>query len=308
MASSKKTKIIYLAGTSYSGSTLLAFVMNSHPAVVSTGETSLNRTNQKKKQYHHPCTCGCMLHKCQFWQEIFMKAQEKGYNLHSNNWINDYKYKSNLLYKIFSVYRVPPWAKVFRNLVDNLLPLHSQHIKTTNKVNIVLFNEALRISQAELFFDTTKHLMRLYYLLQVPELDIKIIRWVRDARAYANSGLRKGLKVEDSVTTWLNFHKAFDDLASNLPSEKVIQMRYEDFCIAPKQHYKKLCDFFGIDHIGLDTIVSINQHHILGNQNTSRRKTFEIQLNEKWRTQLTQAQLETVGKIAGDYNRILGYS
>ena len=55
-------RVIYIAGTSHSGSTLLDLMLNAHPAIFSAGEVlKLNRQlgiNHPRKQTGAPCSCG----------------------------------------------------------------------------------------------------------------------------------------------------------------------------------------------------------------------------------------------------------
>jgi len=55
-------RVIYIAGTSHSGSTLLDLMLNAHPAIFSAGEVlKLNRQlgiNHPRKQNSAPCSCG----------------------------------------------------------------------------------------------------------------------------------------------------------------------------------------------------------------------------------------------------------
>jgi hypothetical protein len=56
--------VIYIAGTSHSGSTLLDLMLNAHPAIFATGEVlKLNRWRGK-------CACGARLRECRFWSAV----------------------------------------------------------------------------------------------------------------------------------------------------------------------------------------------------------------------------------------------
>ena len=71
----RRMKVIYIAGTSHSGSTLLDLMLNAHPKIMSVGEVvnlhrQLTYKNPKKKTYR-PCSCGApSLWACQFWSSI----------------------------------------------------------------------------------------------------------------------------------------------------------------------------------------------------------------------------------------------
>ena len=69
---SKRIPLIYIAGSSYSGSTLMDLLLGSHPAVESLGEAkkipfvqaSMGKGAQAK------CNCGSLVAECGFWQQV----------------------------------------------------------------------------------------------------------------------------------------------------------------------------------------------------------------------------------------------
>ena len=67
-------KVIYIAGTSHSGSTLLDLMLNAHPAIISVGEIfKLNRQLKPRgdKGRYVPCSCGApSLWQCPFWSRV----------------------------------------------------------------------------------------------------------------------------------------------------------------------------------------------------------------------------------------------
>jgi hypothetical protein len=74
-------RVIYIAGTSHSGLTLLDLMLNAHPAIFSAGEVlKLNRqleiSNQRKQAYA-PCSCGApSLWQCPVWSRVDARTRE----------------------------------------------------------------------------------------------------------------------------------------------------------------------------------------------------------------------------------------
>jgi hypothetical protein len=73
-------RVIYIAGTSHSGSTLLDLMLNAHPAIFSAGEVlKLNRQlgiNHPRKQ-NAPCSCGApSLWQCPVWSRVDARTRE----------------------------------------------------------------------------------------------------------------------------------------------------------------------------------------------------------------------------------------
>ena len=68
-------RVIYIVGTSHSGSTLLDLMLNAHPEIVSTGEViRLKRAWINSKPA--ACTCGNPVAECTFWLRVDQRARE----------------------------------------------------------------------------------------------------------------------------------------------------------------------------------------------------------------------------------------
>jgi len=69
---SKKIPLIYIAGSSYSGSTLMDLILGSHPAVESLGEVKKIPFVQASMDKGAPakCNCGSTVAECTFWQQL----------------------------------------------------------------------------------------------------------------------------------------------------------------------------------------------------------------------------------------------
>ena len=73
----KYVKYVYVMGTSHSGSTLLAFLLNAHPEIVSIGETSPS-LKRNKDRHLLPCSCGELIGECPFWNKVFDEVTAQG--------------------------------------------------------------------------------------------------------------------------------------------------------------------------------------------------------------------------------------
>lgn len=74
-------RVIYIAGTSHSGSTLLDLMLNAHPAIFASGEVlKLNRQlkiKDARRGTHAPCSCGApSLWECRFWPAVDRRTRE----------------------------------------------------------------------------------------------------------------------------------------------------------------------------------------------------------------------------------------
>jgi hypothetical protein len=299
-------QIAYLAGTSYCGSTLLAFLMNSHPQIASVGEASLNRTIQKKGASHYLCSCGTILSDCPFWKQVFQTVNEQGIEFSPLKWTNDYKYKNAVFHKVLSLYSSNKLRRLFQNFALYIIPNYKKHISYTNHVNVVFIRSIIKLKNAEVYFDASKNLIRLSHFLTIPEFDVKILRIIRDVRAFANSYKRRGMSIESAARHWKKYQLSADHLMRNISPHKIFLLRYEDFCCNPSYWLKCLYNFLGVRDFNFPDIILPNEHHIIGNH-MRLQKITTISANESWKETLTNTEISRILTIAGDINERFSY-
>jgi hypothetical protein len=173
-------------------------------------------------------------------------------------------------------------------------------------VNIAFMQSALKLTCTEVFFDTSKALMRLSHLLRMPALDVQVVRVVRDVRAFANSYKSRGVSVEQAARHWKNYQVSADYLLNTAPSCRVLLMRYEDFCHDPFYWLKSLHTFLGVQPLDPPETITPNEHHIIGNH-MRLQKITAITANHTWREKLSGTELRQILQIAGDMNERFGY-
>ena len=304
----KRNRVAYLAGTSYCGSTLMAMVMDCHPQIATIGETNLNRSLRKKEDLQYRCSCGDILQDCTFWQQVDQALKDRGIAFNFRTWNNYYGHDNAMLDRILFAYSNNPVRRAVQQMAMTILPGHRSSMQKLHKINIEFIESILNIAKADVFFDISKGPTRLYHLLHVPQIDVKVIRLVRDVRAFVNSCKRKNRSIEGGIKHWQNFHTVLEGLLSKIPEEKVFTLRYEDLCENPKLWLQKLYEFLDIDVIEPPEFIITKEHHIIGNSRTRLKEKLTIQLNETWRETLTEEELELSMRIAGATNQRFGYA
>ena len=233
MAVMGKLPVVYLAGSGHTGSTLLALFLDTHPRIVSVGETAFKRKLQGARGATLTCTCGAVYAECEFWQKIFRDVTDAGYEFSPSQWSNDFRYQGWLAHRLFSRYSARPPLRFAQRAAAALFPRHRARLERVRRVNVEFIRAALRNANAEVFFDTSKRAMRLDQLLQERELDVKIVRLVRDVRGYAWSAKRRGEAVQAAALTWRKDQENLERISWALPVERVMLLRYEDVCRDP---------------------------------------------------------------------------
>jgi hypothetical protein len=305
----ERLRVAYLAGTSYCGSTMMAFLMDTHPQIASVGETGLHRAAHRKgTEAQFPCSCGEPLSHCAFWQQIAQRTKEQGCEVNILQGGEGYKYHNRLLHKLLGRYSRNLFLHIFQDLAVSRLPIHRTRIQRSNEKSVALIRAVREWKKAEVFFDASKSVIRLYHLLRIPELDMQIVRVVRDVRAFANSAKRnKGKSVEQGAMEWYAYQRNLNHLLRSVSPQKVFFLRYEDLCQDPRHWLQRLYQFFGVEVREPPEMILAHQHHIIGNRMRLQEK-FTIRLDESWKEELTANEVAQALRIGGELNASFGYT
>ena len=154
-------RVIYIAGTSHSGSTLLDLMLNAHPAIFSAGEVlKLNRQleiSHPRKQTYSPCSCGApSLWQCPVWSRVDARTRETA----------------------------------GRSLTD-LDMLDYGETDAAKAPNAIVLKAIADVTGKSFVVDSSKLPKRLSYLMRLKELDVYPVHIVRDPKGQINSVTRK---------------------------------------------------------------------------------------------------------------------
>ena len=296
-------RVGYLAGSNHTGSTLLALLMDTHPQIASVGETSTNRGYAPGRGH---CSCGEWIRDCAFWTSIFDAVTRQGVAFNAHNWSNNYRYRNFVLHRLLSRFSRNRHIRLVQMAASRVLPGHRARIERVNRANVLFIRSVLDSRGAEVLFDTSKNAARLYHLLQVPEIEVRVIRLVRDVRGFASSEKKRGRGAVYSANVWMRHQEAIADVIRGLPPERVLLVRYEDVCADPRQWLGALQTFLGVKPVELALTVSPRRHHVLGNP-IRKSEVVTLRAPDDWHAQLSPVELSTVLRIAGAANARLGY-
>lgn len=306
-SASDRLRVVYLAGSGHTGSTLIALFLDAHPRIVSVGETSFKRKVQRRGSTTAICTCGEPYTSCPFWQQVFRGVQEAGFSFDAAQWSNDFRYQGWLAHRLLSRYSARPALRMVQQAAAAVLPAHRARVDEVRRVNVEFIRTVMRVAGADVFFDTSKRVMRLRHLLETPELDVRVVTLVRDVRGYVSSAKKRGQAVPDAAMTWRKDQENIEHLTRTLPADRVMRLKYEDVCRDPRTWLKRTYAFCGVDAIDPPDAVVSSEHHVIGN-NMRRNEEIRIRLDESWRRGLSAEEQARVLDIAGPLPSRLGYA
>ena len=310
------TDIVYIAGSGHSGSTLLDRMLGQHPEIAALGEIHRFSLALHRQEGPFRCDCGETIRECGFWQEVnSILARQLGVSIEC--FYNDFQTTSHralkedsgakyfnaqqryqFLPKQFDKYAVAILPPVLKNIADNMgiLGRHLEHARNSH----ALFEVVSQVSGKKIIIDSTKNPVRMRSLYLARPAKIKIINLKRDGRAVANSRMkRQNVDMPHAARVWLTEKRKVEFALNRMKGVPILNIRYEDLCRDNDVQLQRIYDFLGIGHaVQPETM----QRHAIGG-NPSRFNRLDIKLDDAWRTQLTEVQLNQFAAIAGSANR-----
>lgn len=301
-------RVVYLAGSGHTGSTLLALLADTNPAIGTVGEIAVKpRIRHRGDELGQKCSCGAAIAQCAFWRRVFEQVKQQGLEFGPDNWTNDYRCEHPLVHRLLTRDSSYLPVRRFQAWSAHHLPVFRERIRRIDAVNVAFIRAVLDTKGAQVFFDTSKQALRLTRLLEIPELDVRVVTLVRDVRAYVASARRRGRSVTDAAEAWKCDQLAIRDVTRTLPGERTLLIRYEDLCRDVNGTLQRFWTFCGVPPVDPPATLLSSQHHVLGN-NMRRSGAIAIRLDERWRQTLAAQEERNVLRIAGALNRQFGYA
>lgn len=301
MPEGARAKLLYIAGYSRCGSTILAMVLNHHREIASTGE--LTYLLEDAADATQQCTCGQPYRTCSQYGDWLAGRPEGEAEL-----VRGIECRSNL--DALSAGRVSPadraaYADYACSLVDHLQ-------QRTSASLIVDSSKSARDAAG-----------RPLAMLQLGGIDVRVLHLTRDPRSTMRSYLDKGSnwvlegrrnpRRFDSlrpIIGWTLANRAAYRLREELGPERYLHMRFEDFRANPKEALIRVGAFIGADLESLaDTILmgeKVAAGHSVGG-NRARQEPQQVRLGAAGQARLPFHYAFCLRLVGGSMARRLGY-
>jgi hypothetical protein len=238
---------------------------------------------------------------------VFRRVSDAGIPFGADCWSTDYRFDGPWLDTVFTRETSLTALRRLRRWASRHLPAYRQRVSRIDRANVAFIRAVLAETGAAVFLDTTKLVTRLAHLLQVPDLDVRVVHLVRDVRGVAASGKRRGVPVEDSARVWASDQLAIERTIRRLPAWRTMLMRYEDLCTAPRDTLAALWAFCEVEPADPPEALYSTDHHVIGNSMRLQR-VIDVRLDESWRTVLDAGDERRILAIAGALNHRLGFA
>lgn len=287
-----KITYIYILSQRYSGSTLLSFLLATHPDIATIGERRkfYNKAIRPDQQAGQQCSCGKTFQQCNYWTAIRdLVSQRLSKQQLANNFTE---------FELFD--------QRLHNKVADKLPQWGWFPKKRNRqyqANLVLVEEILKKAQKSVFLDSSKTYKHLRHLSQVPAFDFKVIWLSRDPRAQVGSALKyNDWSVEKATQQWIMEMDAYRAILK-AGDYNYISLSYEQLCLTPEQEMTRILNFAGLN----PSLFSLNfreqEQHIMGNFNMRLGKDSVIKERRDWLDRLTATQIQEIEQLTANYKQ-----
>ena len=292
----RKIPYVFLTSHAFSGSTLTSFLLGSHPEIATVGMLTGPANHLDLKTYR--CSCGQLFQQDPFWQAVTEKVNAYGlsYSLDEHMGTRIELGGNTLMRRIRTdSLRYNALEKVRDSLMFNLWPGHKREMHELVRRNELFAQAILEVSGKPIFLDTSKDPMRMRYLRLSPAIDLYVIHLIRDVRGVVASIMkrRSDMNVEQATKHWLVAEHNIRRHLATVPASRQIEVKYEDITSNTLETMNRLFSFMGARELEkMDDFREVD-NHILGNK-MRKQGTSEIKTDERWRTALSEKQLQII--------------
>ncbi len=275
--------------------------MGMHPEVATVGE--LTGPARRLDLSNYPCSCGKLFQEDPFWQEVATAVNHYGLSYSLDNYLDTrFELSTNsVLQRLLAGSFRSTFLEKFRDkAMFTLWPDQVRRLQEQARRNELFARAILDATGKSIFLDTSKDPMRIRYLQLAPQIDLHVIHLVRDVRGVVASIMSRHpeINVEGAVRSWIAREKNIQRQLEAVPPDRQMQLRYEDLVTDTLATLNKLLVFSGAAPLEKLGDYRESEHHILGNR-MRKQHSSEIKLDEKWRTALSERQLQLISQMVG---------
>ncbi len=282
-------KVLYILGSSRSGSTILDSILGELNGYFSVGEL---RFFWRRLLENRRCGCGQPLVDCAVWSQVLEgvadqdvhETARRNYKLQQRN--ASTKHTAGLLRR-----RVGEFG--------------SDELAGYAHATASLYREVAEVTGAEVIVDSSKRISDGSLLRLLPGFELYFVHLVRDPRAVAYSRRRTkvnpdrevpgemgGKNPAGSALKWAVGNFGADAVRRKHGPSRSMRVRYEDFVKQPRGIVEQIIDMVGVapesTPFVTDTSVRLGVHHtVSGNPVRFNTGTVDLVEDNRWRAELS---------------------
>lgn len=276
------TRIISIAGSDRSGSTLLDTILGTVDGFFSAGE--LRYLWERGVLEQRKCGCGEPIPGCEVWGPVLAEMSAHRRDPDPRTIVKDLE----LLRTRYAPLAMAPLAR----------SRYLGHIQPIVDVYSRLLPVVRDVTGSRVMVDSSKRPLYTFMLAQVPGVELTVVHVVRDPRAVAHSRNRykRQLDTEEgrgmtqtsplrSALSWAMWNVGVSSLARRLP--RYIVVRYEDLIADPEATIRRILGVAGVEDaatpfISGSTVTLQPNHTVSGNPSRFTTGDVELRLDAAW--------------------------
>ncbi|GHJ07451.1 sulfotransferase [Micromonospora humidisoli] len=299
-------RVLYLAGSGRSGSTLVTTVLGQYPGVFAAGE--LRYLWQRGEVENRPCGCGRPLRDCPLWGEVRRELPTDRAAAIAAGLRGRLRMRG-----------LPALLRRHRRGVRPV-PAHPDDAALAD-----LYAAVARHTGARVVVDSSKLPPYGALLGALPGVELRVLHLVRDPRATAFSWRRRrGLDgdtdpelmsrppVWKAALLWLVWNTVTVRLWADRAPAGYLRVRYEDLTADPEPTLRRILGFAGVDadggpFTGPATVRLTPTHSVAGNPSRHRTGPVPVTADVQWRRDLSRWSYALVTVLTAPGLRRFGY-
>ena len=308
MRNDDKIKVLYIAGSGRSGSTILNAILGQVDGFFAGSE--IRGVWDCGVLENRNCGCGERFWHCDVWRPVFQTAFGGMEGVDASQMVY---YRESLAQTKFLPGMMrrrdagPQWTPGMQEFMGHLAKLY-RGIQTTTGCRVIV--------------DASKWPSYGYLLQALPTIDLHVLHFVRDPRAVAFSWMRQKESAPGrwfpryspwrTAVYWLMWELSTDYLWRR-PGQKFQLLRYEDFVAHPRQTVQQVVQFMG-EEMGerpfLDerTVSLAPTHGVAGNPTRFLTGTVTVKADDEWASRMSGRSQRLVTAVTRPWLRRYGYA
>ncbi len=303
----KRVRVLYILGTTRSGSTILERVLGTASNVFAGGEVHwMWRTALSGSV----CSCGSPIGSCEVWSEVLRRAVGGDADAADAQQVVRWQRAARLR----RTFRLLSRSSVRRR--DDL----GRYVHLLRRV----YPAIEEVTGASMVVDSSKSPAVAAILAQLPEIELYLVHLVRDPRAFAYSWRRGKPRDGESLgayrpgplrsaARWIATNLLAEVVRRRVPPSRSLLVRYEDLVEHPRAVTASILRFAGIPDPSLpfadDRTVRLEGGHT-SSGNRSRFATGEVTIehDDSWMRAARDPARTLVGMVTAPWLARYGYS
>lgn len=273
----------------------MSLLLGAHPVGVGVGEfPSLYAHERDPVQV---CSCGSPLAECSFWGEVAARVEA------TTGW---HPIRESMR-RALAAHHLSMRRRLGLRVRERL-GLGSRAYRQIARDTFEVFGATRHQASAEFLVDAAKSGYRALSLCRERPADSAVLHLIRDGRGVVRSKLKSNEgTLEEVIRSWRAEAERVARSVRRMPHGRVIHVHYERLCADPEAELARICDFIGVPYDPRMLDFRNPPQHVVAGNRMRLSSGADIRLDEAWRRDLTDPQLEVFERLAGELNRARGY-